>query len=299
MNLEDSLNKHDVLYSFWCLSFKKIHDKIARLKNKREYNVIKARMADVQSIEVSVPFCNLIFDIKLINKGHNVSFYDIIKRKGIYEPEITKFICETINNNFNCIDIGANNGYYTVLMSMIGGPNSAVYSFEPMPDSYKLLAENVKGRDNILAFNMALGSEVGFMKLNFESEADGTASGIKLPSHKNEVVVPVSTLDHELIDKGLISLDKPTLMKIDVEGFELDVVEGGSKLLSALNKCYVIFEYMKYYYFMRKIDYDALFQFFNDMGYEIFLLQNNGPGKKIKGHREIGSLSANLVAIKK
>ena len=175
-----------------------------------------------------------------------------------------------------------------------------VYSFEPMPDSYRLLVDNVRGEGNIFTFNVALGSESGSMGLNFETEADGIASGIRLPSHRNRIKVPVTTVDHELIDKGLISLDRPTLIKIDVEGFELDVIKGGSKLLSVLDECYVIFEYMKYYYYKRKISYDALFQLFNATGFEIFLLRNEETQlKKIKDHREIGSLNANLVAIKK
>ena len=257
-------------------------------------------MNEIQNITVSIPFCDVSFEMKLINKGHNVPFYDIIKNNKIYEPETTKFICKTLHDNFNCIDIGANNGYYTILMSILGAPNTSVYSYEPMPDSYKLLLDNVKGRNNVHTFNVALSSVIGSMELNFETEADGTASGIKLPSHRNRIKVPVTTLDRELIDKSSISISKPTLIKIDVEGFEPEVISGGRKLLSGLDECYVIFEYMKDYYSRRMINYDALFDVFHSMDYQVFLLINDGTQlKRIKDHREIGSLNANLVAIKK
>ena len=75
-----------------------------------------------------------------------------------------------------------------------------VYSFEPNPDSYRLLVVNVKEQGNVCTFNVTLGSENDSMELNFKTEADGNAPKIRLPLHQNLIIIPLTTLDLKPID---------------------------------------------------------------------------------------------------
>lgn len=111
-----------------------------------------------------------------------------------------------------CIDIGANVGNHTVFFSKFCKFDN-VLSFEPSPNSFDLLLENVMSNDckNVLCKNMAVGSEYG--KISMTSDQNNP-SWNKVVSGSDIQIVRIET-----------SLNV-ALMKIDVEGHELEVIKG-------------------------------------------------------------------------
>jgi FkbM family methyltransferase len=119
-------------------------------------------------------------------------------------------------------------------------PEVSIYSFEPLKNIYDELVKNVSNRPVIRTFNMALGSFIGSSPMNrndfspassiFEltENALGTYSFI---SHSEIEEIRVSTLD-ALMDEGSIDVDGSTLIKMDVQGYEGEVIRGGVKALS-------------------------------------------------------------------
>lgn len=139
------------------------------------------------------------------------------------------------------IDIGANVGVHTLTAASINS-NNEIYSFEPEPENFLELIKNIEANNfkNILPFKVALGNQISNVKLNIN---DGWNKGKhSLKSHitnvKRQVVVPVLKLD--LFEESL--KNKKILLKIDVEGFEKEVLEGSSTVLNATDNVVLIIE---------------------------------------------------------
>lgn len=120
------------------------------------------------------------------------------------------------------LDIGANVGNHTVYMSLLSDAYE-VLSFEPHPEIFKCLNENVAKNkcDNVRTYNVGLGSESGKLKM---SDIDLKNCGSTKISEDGSVEVDIITLDS-------LDLTDVSLIKIDVEGFEANVIDGSLKTI--------------------------------------------------------------------
>lgn len=153
--------------------------------------------------------------------------------EGSYEKTETEFISNIIKKDNICIDIGANVGYYTLLMAS-KAVEGKVYSLEPTPLHFYLLNCNkiINNFNNVICNNCAIGNING--EMDFSIASDGAFSSFKNTKRKFEVKkikVPIVTLDNYIKDNRI---DKD-FIKIDVEGAEKMVLEGASKLLQDNN----------------------------------------------------------------
>ncbi|MHA2337854.1 MAG: FkbM family methyltransferase [Candidatus Hodarchaeales archaeon] len=138
------------------------------------------------------------------------------------EPKRLKLTKDLILPNFICFDIGANIGMYSLLFSRY---SKITYAFEPLPRNLKFLHRIIKLNkvENVKVFPYAVADKEG---ISWFQEGNSVAEG-KLNS-KGTLRVPKVSLD-TFIEKNKI---KPNLLKIDVEGAELLVLEGGKNYLS-------------------------------------------------------------------
>lgn len=164
---------------------------------------------------------------KLTRKlGLNSLLFKIIYNGNSYEELFDKFFRSKIKSGFCVYDIGANMGLYSIQFSNIVGSGGKVFSFEPSIINFKKLSDNVNNISNIININNAVGKEVS--KLFISQGIDEIGATSKLNDSINGVGnwVDVTTID-ELIKK----LPIPNAIKIDVEGFEINVLEGARKTL--------------------------------------------------------------------
>lgn len=130
-------------------------------------------------------------------------------------------------------DIGANIGIASIALSELF-PESKVYSFEPQNDNFQLLKRNTSTFPQIFPFELALGSKSGIC--SFEVNEKDPRGG-KLADRKagepptGEVAVKVVTLDAFVSENNV---EKPSVVKMDVEGFELEVLKGGIETLKGV-----------------------------------------------------------------
>lgn len=124
------------------------------------------------------------------------------------------------------VDVGANIGIHTLVLSRCVGDNGRVYSYEPNQDLCERLRENVKlnGIENVSLRNRGAGGADSMLR--FQSRQDEFNIGLGRFGKRGLVEIPVVKLDSDLHIEGKISL-----IKIDVEGMELDVIRGASALL--------------------------------------------------------------------
>lgn len=176
----------------------------------------------------------LLFKKNLIRKKliENVNFYARRGLTGItgniycglHEFEDMSFLLHFLREEDTFFDIGANVGSYTLLAS--GGTKCQTVSFEPSPATFNILSGNIKLNqldDKAKAYNLAIGNTVGY--LNFTENQDTTNHVIADSDASPFIKVKVKKLDE-------FSAVIPSLMKIDVEGFEAQVLNGGMSIFN-------------------------------------------------------------------
>ena len=175
---------------------------------------------------------NLLYRLSL--SGLGILNYENSKVSGeLYF--INKFASQA-NEDGVVIDVGANQGAYS-LMCLKACAGARVYSFEPHPKTFLSLVQNLSGK-NSLCINKALGSSCGVLKLFDYAHMDGSShaslySDVIEQMHCKDSIshqVDVTTLD-SIIEE--YEIQKIKLLKIDTEGYELEVLKGSSM---AINK---------------------------------------------------------------
>lgn len=146
------------------------------------------------------------------------------------------------------LDIGANIGWYSLVLDRLAGGGLKVHAFEPDPDNRKLLQDNVdlNGAESVTVNELALGDTAGTATLNRYRDINrGKHSLLPLDGMVDKITVPVSTLDGYLDQAGLANADI-WLLKLDVEGFEPAVFRGASSSLARVAA--LILEYSPMFY---------------------------------------------------
>jgi len=147
---------------------------------------------------------------------------------GLLEFEDMMFLLHFLRSNDLFVDIGANVGIYTILAS--GEIGSDAISVEPIKKTFDTLTMNVKLNNieqKVTLMNIGIGSRVG--ELVFTSKEDTINHVLSDNESKEEFEIEkvmVNTLDNICFNR------KPILIKIDVEGFETNVIEGAYHVLN-------------------------------------------------------------------
>ena len=143
---------------------------------------------------------------------------------GLHELNEMGFLLHFLRAEDAFIDIGANVGSYTILASAVVGAKS--FSFEPVPDTYHRLVQNVRLNEIeqlVSSYNMGVGEKPATMY--FTSNLDTVNHAISSDYFGPKVEVQIISLD------DVIKNENPSLIKIDVEGFELPVILGAKHIL--------------------------------------------------------------------
>lgn len=160
-----------------------------------------------------------------------------------YEPGTTRLFQETVKPGMVVVDIGAHVGYYTLLAAKQVGPTGKVYAFEPEPGNHTILLKNIgmNSYDNVVATPMAVSDQTGSSTLYITALDSGRHSVYHhgLPE-KGIATVETTTLDVFLESEGWPSID---LIKIDVEGAEVAVLDGMNQLMEKNSDLKLIVEF--------------------------------------------------------
>jgi FkbM family methyltransferase len=128
-------------------------------------------------------------------------------------------------------DIGANAGYFTLVMSKIAQTTGKVFSFEPDPKNFRALQTNIRnnGLKNAVAFQKAVSDTTGTVAFaTFEYSLVGHIVTANTPEDAKLIEVKSISLDDFVYTEQFPS---PSLIKIDVEGAEDRVILGADRLL--------------------------------------------------------------------
>jgi FkbM family methyltransferase len=149
---------------------------------------------------------------------------------GEYSFHEAAFLTQLIKPKQTIVEVGANIGAHTIVLAKAVGPTGKVIAFEPQPACYALLQAQIALNQigNITAYNEGVGSErTTYWVPNANYAAPGNFGGIALTKQPapNSQPVDVVTLDERLRNVTC------SLIKIDVEGMEEDVIRGARKCI--------------------------------------------------------------------
>jgi len=146
---------------------------------------------------------------------------------GYYEPGTIYVMQQSLEPGDVFIDAGASVGLMTFMASILVGNDGLVLSFEPHPYRYLQLKDgiSINKRGNISAYNLGLGKEEAVVRLYTDVASPSMVSGQGRSEFINVHVEPLDTV----LRREKIS--NVRMIKIDVEGFEGEVLQGAEKLL--------------------------------------------------------------------
>lgn len=175
-----------------------------------------------------------------LTEMHDVRVYAAMSHRGAYEPETSALLAELLTRGDSFVDVGANNGYFTVLASQLVGPTGTVLAVEPNPRALERLEQNLRlnGLDHqVRVVSAAAGHREGTRSLYVSGFEDGWASLVPDPSAREVVRVQVVPLD------GLLTGLRTLVLKIDAEGSEPEILRGLDQVLRSSESVAVILEW--------------------------------------------------------
>tara|TARA_B110000285_G_scaffold156752_1_gene174889 strand:+ start:481 stop:1200 length:720 start_codon:yes stop_codon:yes gene_type:complete len=193
---------------------------------------------------------------------------DFIKDRR-YDAHIKKIMAIVLEKDSSFIDIGCHNGDFLIEANKFA-PSGSHVGFEPIPYFYNKLVITFGDINDIR--QLGLSNERGETTFNYV-KSNPLYSGIKKRNYPGkesieELNIKVDTLDHQLFESSRVDL-----IKIDVEGAELNVLRGSFNTITKFNPV-IVFEYE-----LGASDvYDAtpleMWSFFNKVKYSVYTLKN-------------------------
>jgi FkbM family methyltransferase len=153
--------------------------------------------------------------------------------RGFYEElTVLQLYPELMLPGSSAIDVGANIGLHTLVMASLAGgqPPARVFAYEPRPSIVRRLQENLELNhlaDRVIVRQIGLWSEAGRIHFNQEDQNFNQGGGRYDPA--SDFLIDVTSLDADRQGLG----DRVGVIKIDVEGAELQVLQGAQQTLAA------------------------------------------------------------------
>src|SRR3972149_5157011 len=161
---------------------------------------------------------------------------------GFYEKYETELFKRLVKKGMVVVDVGANVGYYTLLAARLVGDEGKVFAFEPDPYNYNLLCRNIEvnGYRNVIPVQKAVFNKSGKMKLFLDKNNLGGHSLSEANVDKGvSTTVETTSLD-EYFENTNHKID---VVKMDVQGSEMEVLNGMTNTINQNEKLEIITEF--------------------------------------------------------
>lgn len=199
-------------------------------------------------LDENTAICRILtqFDIYVDTRDTGITPHLI--QDGFWETWLTQCLAKNIKEGDICIDIGANFGYYSILMAALAGEQGRTIAVEPNPHVCKLLRSTASIHP-FEVVEIALTDKNGKAVLHIPNDSFGDASIMRRkdrPSHnKSKVKVKTQQLDTMVKELKLPRVD---VIKIDVEGLEPLVFKGMPQTIANNPGLQIVMEYSPYMY---------------------------------------------------
>jgi len=226
--------------------------------------------------------------------GNDLSFCLYVA--GTYEPNEFMFLAQMLHSGITFLDVGANDGLYTLFASRRLGPTGRIIALEPSRREFARLERNLRLNDitNALALRLAASDHEGTATLRlagFGHEGMNSLGeiGYSYPQAASEEISLI-TLD-SLVEKH--QLARIDVIKIDVEGAELKVLQGAHAILST-HKPVILLEIFESVLKHQGASREAVLQHLESFGYRFFVFGSTGRPEPVG---RVNVDGANIIAM--
>ena len=193
---------------------------------------------------------------------------DFLKERK-YDGLIKKILRIVLEKDSSFIDVGCHRGDFLIEANKFA-PNGSHIGFEPIPDIYNKVIAALGGVNDIRPIGIS--DERGQTTFNYV-KSNPLYSGIKKRNYPEketveELIIKVDTLDHQLFQSSRVDL-----IKIDVEGAELNVLKGGINTITKFNPV-IVFEYELGASDVYGVTPAEMWSFFDKVKYSVYTLKN-------------------------
>jgi len=199
-----------------------------------------------------------------------------------WELEETNLFKKEVKKGMNVIDIGSHIGYFTVLFSKLVGEKGKVFAFEPFPRSFEILKQNLvlNNLNNVKLSNEGISNYSGkgelFLQTN-EGSVDNRMyeeALVKILDYdRKSIIVRTKKLDEIEFE------DKIDFIKMDVQGYESQIIEGAKKMLRESTNLKMLVEFIPNAHRVQGKNEEDFIRLLDELGFEIFAMENNDINK--------------------
>jgi FkbM family methyltransferase len=234
--------------------------------------------------------------------GINLSGYNNVPIERVNDKGEIGFILSNLREGATAIDVGANIGFFTLLMARAVGENGKVLAVEPGPMSYALLNKNlqINRYKNVSLYNIAISNEARTTEFFLCRTGESDNRLFATPSEARDVVsIDVNTID------SIAENMKVDLVKIDIQGSELLALQGMKKVIKNNPHIKILMEYSPDCLIDCGSKPEDLFRTITELGFDIYECPHNRSIHKTTskilleeiGHEKLRP-STNIVLIK-
>jgi FkbM family methyltransferase len=202
---------------------------------------------------------------------------------SLLEADEIRLVKNTIKEGMTIIDIGANIGYYTLIMGRLVGRNGLIYAFEPEQNNFRLLKKNIElnQANNIFAINKAISDNNTGGRIYISKWNRGDHRIFDSGDNRRFKPVETLTLDEFMKDKGRVDL-----IKLDIQGAEYRALIGMERTIKKNEDLMLIAEYSPYHLEKAGIDSDTFLSWIESHEFLIYVVDKKKGGLRSIDKRE-------------
>ena len=220
-----------------------------------------------------------LFGNKSLLKLKKLYIYLVPRSLDKQEERYFKLIRSYISSKSIVFDIGANIGGWSERIAPIIGKEGTLFAFEPIPESYEILVKKMRDFNQVQVINKAVSNKNGSNIISFgatsfappEAAIIDTADQFQGKGNLKSMKIETIRLD-DFYRNSSSSLQPVSFMKIDVEGHELNVVEGAESIIDRF-KPTIFMEILREKWVDEKPEKSEVAEFLSKKGYKISQLQ--------------------------
>lgn len=187
---------------------------------------------------------------------------------GIFEPASTRIVNRFIKKGDIVLDVGANIGYYTVLLAGLVGEEGRVIAFEPTSHFGEVLNSNIEANQltNVQVCNYGLSSSDCFLDIDI-----GMSSATIHSSNYYDPIIKHEKIELKTLESAgsTIDLSRIDFIKIDVDGHEPHFFNGAWKILEKIDPL-ILFEVSHLHYMKAGFDVCDFYKMLKEKGYRVY-----------------------------
>lgn len=258
-----------------------------RAKNDSWGSVLKSHWIAVEVMEEFVQWVDVTD--KYVSRGC---------MQNNWEPNETEYFKSRVGSGDVVLDIGANIGWFTLLGAKLSGSKGKVYSFEPRPETAKMLRRTIAHNNlqkQVEVWDTALSDRWGEMKLAVVPNAENPGGSFLITENTSSDSIPSVSIKTAPLDE-LIKGVKPDFIKIDVEGAEPMVFAGAKKTIQRSHPIILSELHPKQLKEVSNFSPREYIELMGGYGYDCFLLEEGKPTDQLKDY-PLKSVGDDLVSV--